>query len=52
MPAIRGEIHALASTMYEIITGKKPYHGFEKEDIAKHLEEGEYPDVSKVPLRP
>lgn len=49
-PTIRCEIHTLGSTMYEIITGKQPHHGLEKEAVAKLLEEGRYPDVSKVPL--
>jgi hypothetical protein len=49
-PTIRCEIHTLGSTVYEIITGKVPHHGLEKEAICKLLEEGQYPNVSKVPL--
>lgn len=49
-PTIRCEIHTLGSTMYEIITGKEPHHGLEKEAVAKLLEEGQYPDVSNISL--
>ena len=50
VPTIRCEIHALGSTMYEIITGKEPHHGLKKEVIAELLEREQYPDVSKVHL--
>ncbi|KAK4240350.1 tyrosine-protein kinase transforming protein erbB [Achaetomium macrosporum] len=49
-PTIRCEIHSLGSTMYEIITGKEPHHGLEKEAVEKLLEQRQYPDVSDVPL--
>ncbi|KAK4033756.1 kinase-like protein [Parachaetomium inaequale] len=49
-PTLRCEIHTLGSTMYEIITGKEPHHDSDKEAAGRLLEQGEYPDVSKVPL--
>ncbi|KND86622.1 Mitogen-activated protein kinase kinase kinase MLT [Tolypocladium ophioglossoides CBS 100239] len=49
-PTIRCEIHTLGSTIYEIITGKEPHHGLEKEAIGKLLEQGQYLNASKVPL--
>ncbi len=49
-PTIRCEIHALGSTIYEIMTGKEPHQGLEKETIRKLLEDGQYPDVSEVSL--
>jgi hypothetical protein len=32
------------------MTGKEPHQGIEKETIGKLLEEGTYPDVSKILL--
>ncbi|KAI0869377.1 kinase-like protein [Hypoxylon argillaceum] len=49
-PTIRAEIHTLGSTIYEIVTGMQPYQGLEDHEIDKHLAEGQYPDVSEVPL--
>jgi serine/threonine protein kinase len=50
IPTIRSEIHTLGSTLHEIMTGKEPHQGIEKETIGKLLEEGTYPDVSKILL--
>jgi serine/threonine protein kinase len=50
LPSIRAEIHALGSTIYEIITGHGPYHGLVSEAIDKLLEEGNYPEVSNILL--
>jgi serine/threonine protein kinase len=50
LPSIRAEIHALGSTIYEIVTEDRPHHEVESEAIDKLLEEGKYPDVSNIPL--
>lgn len=49
-PTIRAEIHALGSTIYEIVMGAKPYQGLEDHVIDKLVAERRYPDVSEVPL--
>lgn len=52
-PTIRAEIHALGSTIYEIVTGRKPFHEKTEEqerEVEKLMEEGKYPDVSELPL--
>jgi serine/threonine protein kinase len=52
-PTIRAEIHSLGSTIYEIVTGRKPFHEKTEEqerEVEKLMEEGKYPDVSKLPL--
>jgi hypothetical protein len=50
IPTICAEIHALGSTLYEIIIRTGPYHGLKEDAIDKLLEEGKYPDVSEVLL--
>lgn len=50
LPTIRAEVHALGSTIYEIVTGLQPHQGLEDWEVDKLLEQGKYPDVSKVPL--
>ncbi|WEW56987.1 hypothetical protein PRK78_002446 [Emydomyces testavorans] len=49
-PTIRGELHTLGSTIYEIMTGVKPHHGLEEHIIRDLVEKGEYPDVRELPL--
>jgi len=49
-PTIRGEIHTLGSTIYEIITGTQPHEALEDWEVDKLIEEGKYPDVRVVPL--
>lgn len=49
-PTIRAEIHALGSTIYEIVTCSRPYNGIDEEIIDLWLEEGKYPDVMEVTL--
>src|SRR6266566_1207568 len=49
-PSIRCEIHALGSTLYEIITTNEPHHGVDKDGVDKLLKEGRYPDVSGILL--
>ncbi|KAF1959593.1 hypothetical protein CC80DRAFT_545039 [Byssothecium circinans] len=52
-PTIRAEIHALGSTIYEIVTGRKPFHEKTEEqerEVDKLMKEGEYPDVNELPL--
>ncbi len=49
-PTIRAEIHSLGSTIYEIVTGKQPHHGLEDQAVDRLIAEGQYPDVSAVPL--
>ncbi|PNY23381.1 Tyrosine-protein kinase transforming protein erbB [Tolypocladium capitatum] len=50
LPTMRGEIHALGSTIYEIITGEEPHKGVDPEAIDELLTKGEYPDVTDVLL--
>lgn len=50
LPTIRCEIHALGSTIYEIITGREPHQGIDKEDVALLIEEGNYPLLDGIPL--
>lgn len=47
-PTIQGELHALGSTIYEIVTGTKPYRGLEYWEIDRLLEERRYPSVSNL----
>lgn len=47
---IQAELHALGSTIYEIITSSRPWKGIEEGLCCKWIEEGKYPDVSEVKL--
>ncbi|OAA67859.1 Protein kinase-like domain protein [Niveomyces insectorum RCEF 264] len=49
-PTIRAELHALGSTVFEIVTGAQPYQGLEDHEIDQRLAAGQYPDVSEMPL--
>ena len=52
-PTICAEIHTLGSTLYEIVTGRKPFHEKAEEqerEVEKLMKEGQYPDVSKLQL--
>src|SRR6201999_331902 len=40
-PTIKAEIHTLGSTLHEIVTGKEPHQGVEKETIGILLEGGQ-----------
>lgn len=51
LPTIRGEIHTLGSTIYEILAGQQPHRGLEPEEIIKLIGQGKYPDLSELPLR-
>jgi len=49
---IRAELHALGSTIYELITSQKPHEKEELEDgmLGLWIREGKYPDVKDVTL--
>ncbi|WEW61313.1 hypothetical protein PRK78_006803 [Emydomyces testavorans] len=52
-PTVLGEIHALGPTIYEIVTGRKPFHektSDQDREVDELTEQGKYPDVSKLPL--
>ena len=49
-PTIRAELHALGSTIYEIVTCSRHYGGIDEEAIELWLEEGKYPSVVEVTL--
>ncbi len=49
-PTLCGELHALGSTLYEIVSTKLPHHAVSDQDkVAKLLEAGEYPSTD-MPL--
>ena len=52
IPTIRAELHALGSTIYEIITGKGPRYDLDLEggDIDKLVKERQSPDISHIHL--
>lgn len=47
---IKAELHALGSTIFELITTKEPHEGVEDYIIDQMLAEGKYPDVTNVTL--
>jgi serine/threonine protein kinase len=51
-PTMRSEIHSLGSTIYEIVTGRKPFHEAQDRDreIETLMRQGRYPDVKTLPL--
>ena len=52
LPTVRAELHALGSTLYEIVTSIPPHGeaGVEEWDVAAWICEGRYPDVTDVAL--
>jgi serine/threonine protein kinase len=50
LPTLRSELHSLGSTIYELITGAKPFKDLGGEEVQKLLEDGTYPDVSRLVL--
>ena len=61
-PTMRSELHSLGSTMYEILTGNKPFHDvinahnvqerwLQEAKAEKLVQEGRYPDITNIPLR-
>ncbi|KAI9841874.1 MAG: hypothetical protein M1837_000344 [Sclerophora amabilis] len=46
--SIRSEIFALGSTMYEILTGSRPYNDLEDADIEKAYQLEQYPDLERL----
>jgi serine/threonine protein kinase len=52
-PTMRSEIHTLGSTIYEIVTGRKPFYEKTQDqdrEVETLMQQGRYPDVSKLPL--
>ena len=49
-PTIRAKVHCLGSVFYDIVACVKPYHGLKDHVILEHLQRGEYPNVTEVPL--
>jgi serine/threonine protein kinase len=47
---IRAELHALGSTIYEIITSSQPHGKAEEWIVHQWIQEGKYPDVKEVKL--
>lgn len=47
---IQAELHALRSTIYEIITSSQPWKGIVEGLCCKWIDEGKYPDVSQIKL--
>jgi serine/threonine protein kinase len=48
LESIEGDIFALGSTMYEIITGQAPYTGREEEEIVGLFSKSKFPDTSTL----
>ena len=47
---IRAELHALGSTIYEIITSSQPHGKVEEWVVAQWIRDDKYPDVQEVVL--
>jgi serine/threonine protein kinase len=47
---VKAEIHALGSTIFEIITNKEPHEGLSNHIVDQMLADGKYPDVTNVTL--
>jgi serine/threonine protein kinase len=45
----RTELFALGSTVYEIMTGLKPYHDLPDHEVSAAFSKGHYPDLESVP---
>ncbi|KAI0867269.1 kinase-like domain-containing protein [Hypoxylon argillaceum] len=47
---IRAELHALGSTIFEIITSSQPHGKVEEWIVAQWIREGKYPDINNIAL--
>lgn len=48
--SIQTELFALGSTVYEIMTGSKPYEDLPDHEVSAAFAEGLYPDLGSVPI--
>jgi len=50
LDSIEGDVFALGSSMYEIMTGQAPYAGREEEEIEGLFSKSEFPDITSLAL--
>ncbi|OAA60574.1 Protein kinase-like domain protein [Niveomyces insectorum RCEF 264] len=49
-PSMRSELHALGSTLYEIVAAQEVHAGQAKEVVEQLIKDGKYPDVADLAL--